>query len=195
MTCPNWQALVGGGSDRESEAWLSALGHLDQCSECRPGALAADPLLAFRRLPAAELEETEVEDLRARVQMARRVQRAAESGRRVPRWREAVAAAVLFIAVGWVGGNPEPMEWSGTMSQATAGSISAGSSSVGSIPARSNLDVLAPSFSFQETASLHNLDGASMPLFEEIGEPYQQVVQWSDENLSVVLVVDDRFDV
>jgi hypothetical protein len=34
-----------------------------------------------------------------------------------------------------------------------------------------------------------------MPLFEEIGEPYQQVVQWSDENLSVVLVVDDRFDV
>ena len=67
MSCPDWKRLV-----RERQAlshpfaretgdsldWREALGHLDSgCPACRKAALAADPLLVFRRLPAPVMSE------------------------------------------------------------------------------------------------------------------------------------------
>ncbi|MBZ0111973.1 MAG: hypothetical protein K8J08_05910, partial [Thermoanaerobaculia bacterium] len=121
--------------------------------------------------------------------MARKVQRATESGQPATRWREGVAAAVLLLAVGWVGGGSEPLGRSVEVVEATVWSAPT-VATTSSIHGASIYDA-----SIYEAASWNNLDNASMPLFEEIGEPYQQVVQWSDENLSVVLVVDERFDV
>ena len=100
MSCPNWNALVilreRDGAD--PEGWTEALEHFDACRDCRDEALAADPVLVFRRMPALDLpaaaEASEVDSMRQAVAAMRTAKRL-DSGRRFGGWRRWTAAAVL----------------------------------------------------------------------------------------------------
>ena len=85
--------------------------HFDACTLCRREALAADPLLVFRRLPAAELtpaeERSEVEAMRQAV-TAMRTARRIEARRSFAGWRRWAAAAVLAVASLGVGRDKAP---------------------------------------------------------------------------------------
>lgn len=101
--CPDWNVLVL-HRERDGaapEGWTAALEHFDACRECRREALAADPLLVFRRLPAPAVspaeERSAVESMRQAVAAMRTAERL-ESGRRFAGWRRWGAAAVLAVA-------------------------------------------------------------------------------------------------
>ena len=63
--CPDWRRLNPADRDAPSTPhaaarWREALRHLDGgCPHCRHEALAADPTLIFRRLPATELDSAQ----------------------------------------------------------------------------------------------------------------------------------------
>ena len=104
MSCPSWHDLVKSrhvsGGSRE-DAWRDALAHLDDCDRCRPEALAADPTLLFRRLPAPEVSDRDVAAMRERVAVLRRARELEAVGsrdsRRLPSSWGRVAAAVLVV--------------------------------------------------------------------------------------------------
>ena len=109
MSCPDWTRLVAlrEGAEAEPAEWTEAMAHLDACLRCRREAVAADPLLVFRRLPALDLtegdERAEAESMRQAV-AAMRTARRLESRQRFAGWRRWAAAAVLAVAslsVGW----------------------------------------------------------------------------------------------
>ncbi|MGD2113655.1 MAG: hypothetical protein PVG07_01280 [Acidobacteriota bacterium] len=83
MTCPSWDRLVAhryeGPEAPEPPGWHEALEHLDACGRCRERAFAADPTLAFRRLPEPRLDPGAVDALRAGVHALRRARRVAEA--------------------------------------------------------------------------------------------------------------------
>jgi hypothetical protein len=85
--------------------------HFDACVLCRREALAADPLLVFRRLPAVELtpaeEGSEVEAMRQAV-TAMRTARRIEARRSFAGWRRWAAAAVLALVSLGVGRDKAP---------------------------------------------------------------------------------------
>ena len=94
MSCPDWTALAV----RRDDGWEAAVEHFDGCTLCRREALAADPLLVFRRLPAAELtpgeEQAEIDAVRQAVAAMRTAERL-ERRRSFAGWRRWAAAAVL----------------------------------------------------------------------------------------------------
>jgi hypothetical protein len=100
VSCPDWS---GAAARREAEpdGWAAAVEHFDACGLCRREALAADPLLVFRRLPAVELtaaeERSEVEAMRQAVAAMRTAERL-DSRRRFAGWRRWAAAAALVVA-------------------------------------------------------------------------------------------------
>jgi len=107
-SCPDWTALVAlreravdGVDAAEPAGWAEAVAHLDACPRCRREAMAADPLLVFRRLPVSEMpeavEQAEAESMRQAV-AAMRTARRLESRRSFAGWRRWAAAAVLTVA-------------------------------------------------------------------------------------------------
>ena len=183
MNCPDWHELGATRSSDESQ-WQDGLSHFDECALCRKQALMVDPLLVFRQLPEARLDENEIDDLRSRVAGARRVNEL-ESWSKGPRWRGMVAASVLLGCLAVLGGG---------------GSFDSTVPAAGDVllAETSTVNLVSSQWSSASDEALFSAtlstESASLPLFEEI-EPYQQVVQWSDETVSVVLVVDERFDV
>ncbi|MFL6263601.1 MAG: hypothetical protein ACJ76Y_28230 [Thermoanaerobaculia bacterium] len=117
MSCPDWQDLAAAREVAEGEpaGWTEAMAHFDACPRCRREAVAADPLLVFRRLPALEMpegdERAEAESVRQAVAAMRTAKRL-ESRQRFAGWRRWAAAAVLAIAslsVSWdKAPRPEP---------------------------------------------------------------------------------------
>ena len=107
MSCPDWTALAA----RRDDGWAAAVEHFDGCTLCRREALLADPLLVFRRLPAAELtpaeERAEVEAVRQAVAAMRTAERL-EVRRSFAGWRRWAAAAVLAGAALAVGRDKAP---------------------------------------------------------------------------------------
>jgi hypothetical protein len=77
VSCPPWRALAAEreASGADPRGWTQALAHLDGCPTCRREAIAADPLLAFRRLPAPAATAAEVETMRQAVAALRRAGR------------------------------------------------------------------------------------------------------------------------
>jgi hypothetical protein len=82
------------------------MAHLDACPHCRREAVAADPLLVFRRLPAVEMpegeERAEAESMRqavAAMRTARRLEPRQHAGWR--RWAAAAVLAVASLSVSW----------------------------------------------------------------------------------------------
>jgi hypothetical protein len=112
-SCPDWNALVAlrEREDADPAGWTEAVAHLDACPRCRPRAMAADPLLVFRRLPGAELPETgERAEAEAMIQAvaAMRTAKRMESRRSFAGWRRWAAAAVLALASLAVGRDRSP---------------------------------------------------------------------------------------
>jgi hypothetical protein len=107
VSCPDWNALAA----RRDDGWAAAVEHFDTCILCRREALAADPLLVFRRLPVAELapaeEAAEVEAVRQAVAAMRTAERL-EVRRHFSGWRRWAAAAVLAGAALAVGRDRAP---------------------------------------------------------------------------------------
>ncbi len=177
--CPDWPDLVSTEPGRETAAWSDALDHFGHCDLCRSEALAADPLLLFRSLPAAELSADETEDLRQGVAVLRRSSDL-EPKPSTRRWPTVAASIVLLLLVGWVVTNDPPAPYQ--------------SASADAVEVATALST-DPEVALRPEISEPVFDHHALPLFEEIGEPFEQVVQWSDETVSVVLVVDERFDV
>jgi len=198
MTCPDWNRLVAerdaappsarpAGIPAGAAAWDRALAHLDRCPACGPRALAADPTLVFRRLPAPEVGDADVEAMRRAVESMRRAGRvaAAETGRpaaaegfrrlRVPAaprsWRQLAAAAALAAAsLGLWLSAPDEAGRSAEPLRAAAGQPAAAAPSA-PVP-------------------------ASEPAFLELAEPRAaDVYQVGEEDLLVVMVMDETLDV
>ena len=173
--CPDWRRLTAArdASPEEPPGWEEALRHLGDCPSCRHAAVEADPLLAFRRLPAPTLAADEVEAMRLRVAALRGAARVVPpaAGARPLRPLRALplrqlAAAVLVLLAVLAGG-------SGARHQPAAARVAA------VVPAGAPLD-----------AAL-----ASEPVLDELDQPFDHVVQWNGDDLSVVLVVDERLGV
>jgi hypothetical protein len=179
MTCPDWRRLAAArdASPADPAGWEDALVHLDGCAACRRAAVEADPTLIFRRLPALALGEGEVEAMRLRVSAlrgARAVTGPAASTRLLPRrlaWQPVAAAAALAVAM--LAGGHAP----GGISGAGATPAAASRALPGSMPPELGAEL------------------AAQPLLEELDQPYDHVVQWNAEDVSMVLVVDERLDV
>ena len=111
---PWWRCASARGcrTPAEPAGWAKAVTHLDACPRCRREAVAADPLLVFRRLPASEMpeaeERAEAESMRQAV-AAMRTARRLESRRSFAGWRRWAAAAVLAVASLSVGRDKAPV--------------------------------------------------------------------------------------
>ena len=172
MSCPDWRQLTA-RRERERadpEGWAAAMEHFDSCPPCRREALAADPLLVFRRLPKVELgaaeERSEVEAVRQAV-TAMRTARRLVARRSFGGWRRWSAAAVLALAALSVGRDRDPRLAMGRM-------------------ARASLLVPAQPAPAQALAA---------PMIEVLNRPDARVYQMPGEDLSVIMVVDPSFDV
>ena len=193
-SCPDWRRLAAArdASPADPPGWDEALRHLDSCTECRPAAVAADPLLAFRRLPGPVLAADEAESMLLRVAALRGASRVTGGASRVTHaapsssWvaeqlarrrsvaalplRQLAAAAVVAVAL-LAGGN---------------------------LP-QGDAVLAAPQAALvrNQLTSTPALDAAiaAEPVLDELDRPFDHVVQWNGDDLSVVLVVDGRLGV
>jgi len=192
VSCPDWRALAAerDRSPLDPPGWDEALAHLEGCAACRRDAVAADPTLAFRSLPPLALDDSaEVEAMRLRLAALRGAAAVTPArrhlpgvplawrrlGRRLP-WRAAAAAAVTALAV-LAGGNlPHGSSGAPALRAAVAPPSPAARTSAAAPPALA--------------AEL-----ASEPVLDGIDKPFDHVVQWNGDDLSVILVVDQRLGV
>ncbi|HEV8631885.1 MAG TPA: hypothetical protein VGV61_16335 [Thermoanaerobaculia bacterium] len=167
--CPNWRQLAAtrDAAPGDPPGWEEALRHLDGCAACRRAAVAADPTLAFRRLAPPSLADDEAEAMRLRVAALRGAGGVMPPARR-PRARHLAAAASVALVL--LTGTSVPRQ----------SRPDAAASSVRSLP--SPLPPALPA------------ELAAEPLVE-LDKPYDHVVQWNGDDLSVVLVVDGRLGV
>ncbi len=170
MSCPEWSRLAVLRDD-EPAGWTAALEHLDACPSCRPEALKADPLLAFRRLPVTDLapaeERSEVESMRLAVAAMRNAGRL-ESRHHFAGWRRWAAAAVLALASLAVSRDRAPHP-----------GIKAAA-----VPPPAARRVATPAASAAEPAAIEGLN-----------LPGARVYHVDGEGLSVVMIVDESLDV
>ncbi|HEY0514481.1 MAG TPA: hypothetical protein VGH73_21440 [Thermoanaerobaculia bacterium] len=172
-TCPDWSRLAvlrRGGE--EPAGWAAAAAHLDACPRCRREALAADPLLVFRRLPAIEMtaaeESSEAESMRQAVS-AMRTARRLESRQRFAGWRRWAAAAVLAAVSLAVGRDRSPLARISPIPEPAARPVAA--------------ELAAP----RQDAEPVSLEG--------MNRPDARVYQMSGKDLSAVMIVDKNLDV
>jgi hypothetical protein len=172
MSCPDWR-LLAAHREREGtdpEGWTAAMEHFDACPPCRREALAADPLLVFRRLPAVELgaaeEQAEVEAVRQAVAAMRTARRLA-APRGLAAWRRWGVAAVLALAALSVSRDRDPQLERGRAIRASLVPLAL------PVPARA----------------------AAEPAVEVLNHPDARVYQQTDGGLSVIMVVHESFDV
>jgi hypothetical protein len=173
VSCPDWRQLTARrrreGSDPAE--WAEAMAHFDSCLPCRREALAADPLLVFRRLPAVELgaaeERSEVEAVRQAVSAMRTARRLA-ARRSFGGWRRWSAAAVLALAALTVSRDKDPqLEMERTV----------------------RASLLVP------LAQPAPARGMIAPTIDVLNHPDARVYQMNDHGLSVIMVVHESFDV
>jgi hypothetical protein len=166
--CPNWRSLAAARDERAGDppGWDAALHHLDGCPRCRRTAVEADPMLAFRRLPPLTVAADEVESMRLRVAALRGAAQVAPPSRRG--WR--------FLARhGWAA--------------AAAAAVALFTGAHGGRPPVG--EALAAVMASTPPSLVAEL--AAQPLLEELDQPFDNVVQWDGDDLSVVLVLDERF--
>jgi hypothetical protein len=181
LSCPDWQGLAAlrgepagpfePAASAASAKWADAVAHLDGCQRCRREALAADPLLVFRRLPALQLgeaaERSEVESMRQAV-AAMRTGRRLESRHRFAGWRRWAAAAALVVASFAVSRDPSPVV-----------AVSA------PLPAPAAPPQEAVGARFEGTPEM----------LEGLDRPDARVYQMKGKDMAVVMIVDKSFDV
>ena len=177
MSCPDWTALVAlreraadAADAAEPAGWAEAVTHLDACPRCRREAMAADPLLVFRRLPVAEMpeavEQAEAESMRQAVAAMRTAKRL-ESRRSFAGWRRWAAAAVLTVASLAVGRDKAPV----ILSPAA-------------VPEAAAVAAAPEAPSPAATAVLERLDGSDARVYQVDGK-----------DLTAFMIVGDKVDV
>lgn len=178
MSCPDWSRLAeerrpdAAAASEEPAAWPEALEHLDGCGECRDEALAADPVLLFRRLPTIEPDASAIEEMRSGVAALRHARRLVgagepEGGRRPSRWWGRAAAAAV-LAAGLLGFRPDVGDTSRTSSE---------------------------TWSTEAPVPLARLEASTVSSVDEIDSPTASVYHFDDKEVGVVMVVDAGFDV
>jgi len=175
---PDWKLLVAardaGGDD--PTGWGAALAHMDGCDDCRQRALAADPSLVFRHLPAVATGADEVASMRRAVASLRRASRTLGSGGSAPprtlvaeggEQGRRLAAALVLAAAGFgvwfaAGQGEEPPTFAAPATLAATPAVAA----------------------------------AGLPVFEELSRPHEpDVYQMGGDDLTVVMVVDETLDI
>lgn len=209
MSCPDWSALAARRNDAhdahdshdadiagEAAAWQEALRHLDACAACRRQALAADPLLIFRRLPTLEMgpehERAEIETTRQAVAVMRTAALALQArppfARRFPsHWRGlrpahsrlAYAAGLALVALS-VGSNHA---WREDLRPRTLHTARPQPGLSTTIPGAA-----APGVPAATPASWRS------PI-ERLNRPKARVYQYDGDHMSVVMIVDEKLDV
>ncbi|HEY2295428.1 MAG TPA: hypothetical protein VGM86_32395 [Thermoanaerobaculia bacterium] len=170
MSCSDWTRLVAlrEGADAEPAGWAEAVAHLDACPRCRREAVAADPLLVFRRLPAVEMtagdERAEAESMRQAVAVMRTARRL-QSRQRFAGWRRWAAAAVLAAAA-------LSVSWDKTPRPAPA------------VPTAADLVAPAEPLPAAGGATLEPLDGSDA-----------RVYQMNGQGVTAFMIVDHKLDV
>jgi hypothetical protein len=171
--CPDWTGLVAlreraadAADTAEPAGWAAAVAHLDACPRCRREAMAADPLLVFRRLPVTEMpeaaEQAEAESMRQAVAAMRTAKRL-ESRRSFAGWRRWAAAAVLTVA-SLAMGDRAPVELNPAVAESEA--------------------VTASEAEPAATAVLERLDGSDARVYQVDGK-----------DLTAFMIVGDKVDV
>jgi hypothetical protein len=184
-------------------------------------ALAADPTLVFRRLPALELsaaeESAEIESVRravAAMRAGRRLERAAYAGSAGRQWSRYAAAAVLALAALSLGVDRRSDDL-GRMAPGSGGLAGIGGfgasgarGAIGGVPAlpgsaRVPAGAILPAANLRasgeaaallqedEGASADSADGA----MEGLNRPKARVYQLHGRHLQVVMIVDEKLDV
>jgi hypothetical protein len=169
VACPDWSALAARRQHEGSELeWTEAVEHFDGCTLCRRDAVAADPLLVFRRLPVVEMtpaeESSEVAAMRQAV-AAMRTGKRLEARRSFAGWRRWAAAAVLAVVSLGVSRDREP---------------------------KLDLAVMAPQAPASQ-ASGSAAPGTSVPVLDGVDRPEARVYQWDSDEVSSVFIVDESF--
>jgi hypothetical protein len=176
VSCPDWSRLAAARNENaEPEGWAEAVSHFDACSLCRKEALKADPLLVFRRMPAADLtvaeERLEVESMQqavAAMRTARRLEVQSEARGRFAGWRRWAAAAVLTVVSLSVGRSIEPNKSPRLEAAATP-----------------PVPVAAAPASAVSAPSVQLLDG--------IDRPEARVYQLDSDDMSTAMIIDESF--
>jgi hypothetical protein len=241
MSCPDWRRLDPAARDGARSAgprsalralhpldplhpldaarWEEALRHFDSgCQSCRQEALAVDPALAFRRLPAPELTPAEEAREVAAARLAVAAMRAASRLEHGDRHERPAAGWALLRsrlslpALGAVG-SVRPLHslplprWAlaaGLTAMALvfgaghgwhgqAGSPSAERAALAPRLALSALAAGAPAGSWPPAPEA--LPAASRGSIEGLSRPEARVYQIDGPHLSVVMIVDDKLDV
>jgi hypothetical protein len=183
QSCPDWSHLAAyrhaGSEAIEPAGWQEALEHLDRCPACRQSAAHVDPTLLFRRLPglaterSAGEEAAEVDSMRqavAALRAARRLEPTSDRGV----WKRWVAAAALAAAA---------------LSLGAGHGLRRG-------PEALVLPVAALSVPVPAPRVAPRFVSEPVPVVEELNRPAARVYQMDGgKNLSVVMIVDERFDV
>jgi hypothetical protein len=181
--CPDWTGLVAlreraadAANTAEPAGWAAAVTHLDACPRCRREAMAADPLLVFRRLPVTEMpeavEQAEAESMRQAVAAMRTAKRL-ESRRSFAGWRRWAAAAVLAVASLALGNKaPVNLNSAPAASEAVTASESVAAAAAPAAPSPA------------ATAVLERLDGSDARVYQVDGK-----------DLTAFMIVGDKVDV
>jgi len=190
MTCPDWRSLRS-RRDLDPEAWEIGLEHFDGCDRCRDRALAEEPTLMFRRLPAPGVGADEVAAMKQAVAVLRRSserrsgqRRSEKAGRKLPAMLRAAAVAALVLgtaALQGTGRGSLPRDGAAVEPLADLG---ASSRPLGRFAderpfADANLSAASPA-----ALSIEDL-----PLVEIIDPAYSSMVQVVDDEISLVLVL------
>lgn len=212
-TAADWRSLVahrGEPSAPEPAGWAAAIEHLaldpgdprSGCAACRRAALAADPTLVFRRLPAAAplagpAADPEVAAVQQAVAALRAASRVGASAaglaslrplaslprrdwlRPAARWAAAAGLAAAALLVGSAGPGHVAVAPSATLAARAATPLTP--TLAGAVP----VAMRGPA----------ELRPAQMPMLEELDRPEARVYQLDGANLSVVMIVDEKLDV
>lgn len=188
MNCYDWPRQLAHRFDPDMPApgdWPQARIHLGDCPSCRREALAIDSTLAFRGAAAWSPGKEESESVRLAVRALRRTQRlrgeAAAAGDRAGtrrRGRRRIASAALFAGALALLPSVVDRRAAGRLETTSAEPTQAGFSTLrGASPAAGSIG------------------GPLAPAIDGLDRPQARVYEWSAEDLSVVMVVDESLDV
>ena len=179
MTCAELRRLAPDSllaSELEPVEHRRAAEHLRECPECRRRAVAADPAVLFLDLPSLEVTAADVEAVRSAVGAMRRARVLEnETSRPVGRWWRHVAAAALLAALLLVPGDtPVDQE--------------AGDGPIALVAGVGELETLIDEGGFLASAT------EPSSIIENLNRPQARIYQLTEDDLSLVMIVDETLD-
>jgi hypothetical protein len=172
MTCAELRRLAPDSllaSELEPAEHQRAVEHLRVCPECRRRAVAADPAVLFIDLPSLEVTADDVAAVSSAVGAMRRARVLEnETSRPISRWWRHAAAAALLAALVLVPGDT-PLDH-----QARDESL--------------GLEALIDDGGFLASAT------EPSSIIENLNRPQARIYQLTEENLSLVMIVDESLD-